>query len=346
MRVLLTGTSRVMTNSRRFANFRTNITYLRDMLELLGHTVDWRTVEPGEAGLQDRYDIALTGLQAINSFVGQWNQFGTLWAASQLPHIVVFGDWQIRASCYSLKLHRYLWQNATVITKEGMRLWEKATLFEDVLDAQRMAWYTNLGAVIAPLFPWGDHAKFMRIHNMDRLYALDPTNFTQVLTRPTEDQEKRKAWVCAALADQNKWTAKLNLQWPLVRQHGTAGKRGWGRISEDEVVNGLYRTHWGVLAPRQGAMSGTGWWRSRYIYAAQARSVFWADPREVIGLGGPYLSTMQLIEGLSDKELRRLADDQRDHLYEKSLGQAAVLDILYRALKTEIALQTSSLGVT
>lgn len=343
MRVLLTGTSRVQANAKRLSNYRTNINYLHDMLVMLGHTVDWRPVAPGEEGLQDRYDIALVGLQAVNGVAGKAHPYGALWAASQLPHITVFGDWQVRPSIYSLKNPKHLWTDA-MLSPGAKRTRERALLFHDTIDAQRQRWWDNLDAVIAPLFPWGDHGKFKRIHPMTRLYPLDPTNFAQVLTTPGDDQEKRRAWVCAALADQSNWTRKINPSWPLVRQHGQRNVRGWGRISEDEVVNGLYRTHWGVLAPRQGSMAGTGWWRSRYVYAVQARSIMWADPREVIGLGGPYLHTMQAIEASTDAALRQLADHQRDHLLDKSHGQAVVLDILESALKTESS-RTEHIGV-
>lgn len=323
-----------MSNRRRptTSTYLSFFIVLHAMLRELGHAVDWRAVEPAEP-LAGRYDLALLGLQAMNGLAGKQYRYGTLWAATQLPHAVVFDDWQVTATVRALKKSNYCWRTAMLGGRE-LREHEVAMRHFDLLDRVRSEWYRELPAVIAPLFAWGDHAKFERLHPMTRLVAVDPSAFVPRLTRGSSRDVKERGWVLAALGDHTDWSERLGLRWPIIRQHGQKGKRGWGRVPEERVVDELYRSHWGVLAPRyDGRVIGTGWWRSRFNFAAQAGSVLHADPLEVQPLGRSYLYRPAEVEDLNHYSLRKLASTQARALDRETHSRADALDHLKRGLK-------------
>lgn len=331
MKILLTGTTTLMSNRQRqrTSTFLSFFPLLFRLLQEMGHEVDWRSVKPGER-LARSYDLALLGLQAVNGLAGKQYRYGTLWAATELPHAVVFDDWQVRTSARSLRykgdadglslddeealLGDNLWKTAMLGRRE---LEERRYALEhhfSEIEAVRRSWFAELPLVIAPLFDWGRAEQFRELHPMSRLCAVDPSSCIERMPT-TEVVTKQRRWYYAGLKDHKDTLRKMGLgesRWPLVTQMPVAGKRGWGRITEQAVVQ-MYADSWGVVSvPYSRLMLGTGWWRSRFNFCAQVGSIMLCDRRE-IGLLDPDVFGLSVnhIEGLTHEGLRQLAEHQR-----------------------------------
>lgn len=332
MKILLTGCTRVMCGFPRkpTSNYLTFFELLAKMLQQLGHTVHWTAVTPGDE-LKGKYDLALIGLQTLHGMAGKQHKYGAFWAATQLKHMVVFDDWQVYPSCYSLKVPKYLWREAMLA---GRELEERAFALQhqELFERVQRAWWSAMPGVLAPLFEWGDHSRFSRTHPGDgikRLYSVDPSPFVPSLIDPESSyirnpRLKNRRWVLASLADHGEKTKKLGLTWPIVAQHCISGKRGWGRIGEDQLVQHQYTENWGIISPKYNH-AGSGWWRSRFNYAAQTRSILLAHNEEVRALGDAYLLEPQDVEEMSDTELVGLAGMQAASLAAAGLSAERTL---------------------
>lgn len=338
MKILLTGTTTLMANGRRREN-ATFITFFPVLYEMLkgikGVQVDWRPTYPGE-DLKGQYDLALLGMQAVNGLAGKEYKYGVLWACTQLPHAIVFDDWQVTPTMRALKKSNYLFRTFG-LGKRGMA--EHAIAMQPkmtkVIDHARQSLHDEIRAVIAPLFKWGDHEKFKRIHPMHQLFAVDPSTYVpNLVTDDVNNVRKQRAWVLASLIDQTDWANRLGNAWPFVRQHAVKGVRGWGMIPEAQLINDVYAHNWGVLSPKyNSAIVGTGWWRARYNYAAQAGAILHADRLEVAGLNSTaYNLTVPEIEVLTTRQLKDVATSQREMLETKTAARSEAIASLREAL--------------
>lgn len=80
----------------------------------------------------------------------------------------------------------------------------------------------------------------------------------------------------------------------------------------EAVVAQAYADCWGMLVPPYES-SGSGWWRPRYTFAADARSVTYAPVADAERIGEAYLRVAlepESVGGMSDRELARLAEHQ------------------------------------
>ncbi|MCH7553119.1 MAG: hypothetical protein IIC82_03875 [Chloroflexi bacterium] len=272
MKILLTGTTTLMSNQQRqkTSTFLSFFPLLYQMLTDLGHDVDWRAVHPRNT--LSHYDIALLGLQAVNGLAGKQYRYGTLWAASRLPHAVVFDDWQVRTSCRSLMRPKNFWKMAMLGKRE---LEERAFALKHCkkeLELVRTSWFEQLPMVIAPLFEWGHHSQFKEVHPMENLCAIDPTCYVPKIkvnqtTISGSPKRKFRRWFYAGLKDHSHTLPRMGFDgegnsWPISTQMPQAGVRGWGRVAEQIVVQ-MYYDSWGVISvPYSKLMLGTGWWRS------------------------------------------------------------------------------------
>ena len=334
MKILLTGCTTLMSNRQRqkTSTFLSFFPLLYQMLKDLGHDVDWRAVEPGETLSQ--YDIGLLGLQAVNGLAGKQYRYGTTWAATQLPHAVVFDDWQVRTSCRSLMRPKNFWKIAMLGKRELAERQIALDNYFDELELVRTSWFEQLPLVIAPLFAWGHHDQFMEVHPMLDLCAIDPTAYVPKMEM--RSTRKGRRWYYAGLKDHKHTLRRMGFdsergqevsiyveglqgmrqnRWPIITQMPIAGVRGWGRVTEQAVVQ-MYSDSWGVISvPYSKIMLGTGWWRSRFNFTAQAGSVLYADSREIAKLDPAcYGLSIQEIERLRGGQLRDLAKKQAAEL--------------------------------
>jgi hypothetical protein len=119
-------------------------------------------------------------------------------------------------------------------------------------------------------------------------------------------------WVLAALHDHRSWLKKQKLAWP-VTQFGHR-KQGQERVAES-VLHERSLGCWGRLSPAY-KICGSGWWRARYGFAADALAVIAGDSRETAMIDPACYPAPGIVEKLGNGDLLELAMAQREAYYE------------------------------
>jgi hypothetical protein len=182
--------------------------------------------------------------------------------------------------------------------------------------------------------------------------ALDPTSVTfdtLAAVEPLPSQDKERAWVLGALMPHDDWLAKKNPEWPveIVGSRKLIRKMGGQRLDTEQDVLEFYNKRWGILSPPY-PHAGSGWWRSRFLYAARIGSILVTDKGEGDPLGDAYKLTIADVEKMNDVELDAAAKAQADALrpyigtYEQF--QEHVERIVQRALKEDKGIHLNADG--
>lgn len=288
---------------------------LEEALVLAGHSVVRRAVTPGEE-LSADFDAAVIGLHAFASMASS-RKFGAVWAATRLPHAVVFQDWKVRTTADHLHTETYLWKSS-YLQGAMLRAFELSAPHAPLMDRVRARWSRRMRAVLLPMFPWADPEPFRRILRTVgevRTWDVSPMlpDFSPASSTPPE--LRARAWVCASLSNVSAWVQGAGASWPVDRvfndRKWTSGAVEWGFVPERELVSERYARSWGVMMPFYGRECVPGWWRSRPHFAAQAGAVLHADPGEGLAALDPaYSLPVREVEDMTAEQLAVLAMDQ------------------------------------
>jgi hypothetical protein len=292
----------------------------------LGHEVDWRKVPLGEEGVADRYDFVLGLLSPITSLNGR-HGLGFLWALDRgLPTTVFFDDWQVAQAInsYASFAGRGLKQLLKPLPSNTQ--WGGYFYFDVPPEIRRYAddlirvatevsgregrW--NRWAATCPTFAWGDRsiiAAELPV-GLERVTFLDPSPIAPRTGHPPL-HTKERAWVLAALMPHDYWMSGLQLRWPTKR-FGTKKVFAERLATELEVAIETGK-RWGSLCPPY-YHAGSGWWRARYIYAADGLTVLCPGNADGEALGPAYQYETYEVEAMTDSQLEALARRQRDTL--------------------------------
>lgn len=197
---------------------------------------------------------------------------------------------------------------------------ESINPWEDRLVATAAAFDNQLwenGMVPAvPMYAWGDRSLVRKRmpKTMGPIEPLDPSSTIYPLIAPHSPlpaSEKERKWMLGALMPHDTWVEKKDFDWPVeyMGAKGMVKKHGGERVKTESEVIERYNKVWGILSPPY-PHSGSGWWRSRFMYAAKIGSVLVCDRGEGDVLGSPYKVRMRQVEAMSDSELEQLAADQ------------------------------------
>jgi len=168
---------------------------------------------------------------------------------------------------------------------------------------------------IAPVYKWGNPSRLRSFLKLDDVVCYDPS--PMVGASPVADPfaPRVRTWLNASFhASTHVWAAE-NTKWPLL-SYGCKPLLQ-ARILESDA-NELYTKVAGCLAPPY-EISGTGWWRVRYLFASRAGAVIGCAPNEFCDLGIEFQHPISLIEDCSDASLATLATAQRK-LIERNVG--------------------------
>lgn len=203
-------------------------------------------------------------------------------------------------------------------TDESVKPYEKQLVqtARDMLDAR---WAAGM-VPVCPMYAWGDRTGVRKRMPKDvgRIEALDPTSVTfdtlNAVT-PTPPEKKEKAWVLGALMPHDTWLEKKNPGWPveIVGSRKLIRKLGGQRLDTELDVLNFYNDRWGILSPPY-PHAGSGWWRSRFLYAARIGSILVTDKGEGDPLGDAYKLTIADVEKMNTDELAAAAKAQADAL--------------------------------
>lgn len=237
-------------------------------------------------------------------------------------------------------------------TDESVQPYEKQ-LVEAARDLIAPRWKAGM-VPVCPMYGFGDRS-LVRKRMPDELgpiEALDPTS-TIVPTLspvvPLNPAVKKRAWVLGALMPHDTWLEKKNLTWPveIVGSRKLIRKLGGQRFDTEQDVLEFYNQHWGILSPPY-PHAGSGWWRSRFLYAAHVGSILVTDKGEGDPLGDAYKLTIADVEKMSDAELIAAVEAQRAALKPYIPDYSTFVDhcdrIIKRAVKEDKGLKRNADG--
>jgi hypothetical protein len=307
MKILITGVNAVQCGHRPKLDYASAFLSVRWACQQFAE-VDARPVTVGEDLSQ--YDKIILYLAPIRGFVGV-HAPGAMWAYAMYHDKVVlsFDDWQIREIMVSFQAtlatydktiddHKFGWKGIDLI---------KSDLKEEYRQiVEHFSRWDLKEPMLVPYYPGGD-LNLLHLPGKD-VHQFNPAAYFR--GRYGELQEaglKKKQWILAALHDHQSWLKKQKLQWPVL-QFG-AKKLGQPRLKESELFQ-HYADSWGVLSPKYYTC-GSGWWRARHGFSADALCIVAGAPEELAMLGNEYTLSPQEIESLSDSDLSALAQEQR-----------------------------------
>jgi hypothetical protein len=203
-------------------------------------------------------------------------------------------------------------------TDESVQPYEKQ-LVQTAIDLLDARWAAGM-VPVCPMYAWGDRTGVRRRMPSDvgRIEALDPTSVvfdTLNAVTPATPEEKERAWVLGALMPHDTWLEKKKPGWPveIVGSRKLIRKLGGSRLDTELDVLNFYNTRWGILSPPY-PHAGSGWWRSRFLYAARIGSILVTDKGEGDPLGDAYKLTIADVEKMNTEELAAAAKAQADAL--------------------------------
>jgi hypothetical protein len=201
---------------------------------------------------------------------------------------------------------------------ENIKPWEKRLVqaATDLIDAR---WAAGM-VPVCPMYSFGDRSIVRKRmpDDVGLIEALDPTaTIIPTMQGVTElaATEKKHAWVLGALMPHDGWLERKALTWPveIVGSRKLIKKLGGQRFDTEKDVLEFYNNHWGILSPPY-PHAGSGWWRSRFLYAAHVGSILVTDKGEGDPLGDAYKLKIADVEKMSTDELAEAALAQRTAL--------------------------------
>lgn len=313
MKILLTGMTPVACGSdRRISDYVTFCTLLPKILREAGHDVVQRGVMVGED--LSEFDAAIIDVFNVTSMGTRTRRWGALWAAITLPHVVSFSDWQLTLIRKNLTPHHF-W-SVRLCGPNELAAREALLRYKDSVDGILASWPRH--PTLLPSFTWGSHR-----FGCERFLSVDPSLWVPRLGEPAPN--KKRYWVFASLTRHDKFLENLRAQWPI------AAYVGENKVDEDFLVSKCYSLARGTLSHPYD-ISGSGWWRARFNYAEQTRTV-------VVQWDGcplpAYGCSVAEVEALDDDGLARLAEAQSEQLLASLESRDSVLTRIQQFL-TEV----------
>jgi hypothetical protein len=331
MKVLITGvTSRMIGSTRLRYDYLSNVSLIQKALEIAGHKVEVRKVDLDEKDVSKNYDVALVGLAHIYSLgAGYYPQATRVLHEFGERAALYCDDWACVGLGETLKgvlrgWDRYLNWRKYAITKE-----QEVIMHDTIAKIARgadgseghCAW-----PMLLPMFSWGNIRQFMEGNLQfegQKLEGFDPTSlYITPGTNKVEPRDRKLIWTLAVLQNHDQWLKKLNLRWPVLSMGNK--RKGEQVLSEKDVVQ-HYANNWGVLAPKY-PKAGTGWWRVRYVHAADTGAIMLCDPQDGEQIGLSYEVTGAQVEAMKTKQLLELANSQHKDFFKHVLPPELIAD--------------------
>lgn len=333
MKILMTGCTARMVGSQRVAiDYLTVGQLIVMILEKLGHTVTWRAVEPGDD--VSGYDLCLVGWAPLLS-IGSGRAPGCAWALNQYPDrsVLYAEDWSFGGFG---KIN-----SGIIKTTESWRKflkWRSWKYEERYLNILRETLQSLTPAascpwpVAVPAYSWGDHGLIFENNLNCDVWDYDPSCLVpRIPFEPTQSLQRSKAWVLSQLSDQTAWLKKLKLTWP-VQAYGN--KRLGQPVLDEKELLGVYAQNWGMLSSKYGKMTGSGWWRVRYLHAGWVGAIMYCDSIDGSRISESYCLDSTEIENLDQAGLIALARRQEEDFHQHLPTETQLLQTMKIRLET------------
>ncbi len=217
---------------------------------------------------------------------------GCMWALSQetAPAAAIYDHWEID------KLHHAI--DKTIATGYDSRSMMATVGIQNVLS------HTVHSALHA--FPWGSR------HGIGwASWLFDPSMFlVYPMTYMTQLQDRERKWVFASYQHHKEWLKDPPYGWPVEAY----GLKAHGRATTTLAkLMPRYQACWGAAIPPYPGLVGTGYYRSRYVYMAQSRSLFWMDDRDAAAMDPIFVGHYE--EEPSPQDLNRRCELQSEWFF-------------------------------
>jgi hypothetical protein len=317
MKILISGVNPVQCGHRPRLDYVSAVLAIQSGLQLVGHQVELRPVTLGED--LKSYDRVIVFLASMRGFVCV-QTLGALWAiyAAANKCTISFDDWQVREAIHGIKA--FAAEREKIIEKNpfGYKQIEKVAEYKDKLWIA-LEWLIGQRwnfPVLIPAYEGGD-VKLLSIPE-SKIFTFNPSILFKGKYGWVEESvlpAKIREWTLAALHDHRNWLKKQNLTWP-VKQYGHR-KQGQERLPESQIYQKYVQTV-GALSPAY-KICGSGWWRARYGFAADALCVIAGAPTEMAMVDQDAYSVLPTgVESMTGEDLRALAMFQRLVYYESA----------------------------
>jgi hypothetical protein len=333
MKILMTGFSGLQcgNKSSRSMSRMSVPEIIKKKLEELDKTilVDWRETVPGER-LDKRYDLIWVNLAGCLSFNAPCT-LGAFWAMSfkKIPTILFWDDWKINQTLQHARSFA-AWKERQIFKKiSGSYLYrfvdfvDKKVLLSIVSTAGNFAnmdWsdleWSDLGyqrVNTYPAFTWGDEEVVEKmIPKGCPLIPFDPSSQVKLIKYKPLKKEKRWGLGTIVNKEYQKWISKLSSvsdSWTIdiFGSTGLIKIYGGSKLKTEIDLQNEYAKRWGILSPPYTYLS-SGWFRTRYLYSANCKSIIYSEPGDV-PLSGHNLNK-GFIEKFNELELESLANTQ------------------------------------
>lgn len=302
MKILITGfTNRMCSEKSANHLYRSQGVMLHDELKAMGHDAEMRCVDCDED--LSCYDLAFVGIHPLSS-ITSGNFVEAARVIKECPAILYVEDWSIQrlGADWRGKLEGVGWLKNCEWRKldpDNKHVRNARKILYDVLDSQ---W-----PLLAFMLNWGDHDLLLREADFPaQLLWLDPTPIVRI---PVFNRvvEKHRTWVLATLGDHDKWVRRYlgTSHWDIYY----LGKGG-AKVKEEQVVQ-TYANCWGIACPGY-KLAGSGWWRVRFNYAPRTGSILLTDEADVKVMSEAFQITASMAEERDPRDLRNLAELQRE----------------------------------
>lgn len=361
-KILVTGFNNEQTTYDGYLNKRIGVILchcgLVRCLEDLDFEVTQKPTPPGTD--LSEYDKVIVFLHNPQGFCQRL--FDGLWALNQRPDaIIAFDDWQVK-DIFNGILHygKTLSENPDSAYRTHILDQYRTIKDEKVIKSYTSSYISAIDMLAEKknkalfcAFKGGDLNKLGLDYNKDLMYQFNPNpyhlnrswqnnygvesaglaDFVDAAVEPSKEL-KQKGWVFSSLVQSKtrKWLNKMKLNWDVKIYGAARGEYKTERLTEDEMVK-VYQAYWGNLMP-QYDNCGSGWWRTRVLQCATAKSITICDKEEGIIYGEEFANvTVQDVEQMDVDQLWNKANAQHDclmdtHPLDKSVTKLEILKVL------------------
>lgn len=293
--------------------------HMSQSLVNLGHTVKWGVLDD-LPNLKERFDCRIVSIAPLGRHAADHVIQSYMALSTTDPVVLYFDDFQLNLVMDAAR---------AVLTHGPQWLMEQGYIFRGALDLlyapDRAAEFMGVCKALAtgewpdnwycliPAYSWGDKSIVSSILHIPRrrLAWIDPSHTAigpAVAANRMIHSPRVKAWFLPALNDHSSWLDSLQLAWPVVRVgQYTIGRR----LQSEKDVASKYNEFVGALAPPY-PQSGSGWFRSRYVYSAIAGSILAGDLNEGMNLSSAFQYSPRIIESWDPVHLESLAQRQKE----------------------------------
>ena len=339
MRVLATGMSGHQAGRTPKNNMITVAKMIADALRDGGHDVDQRAAMWNEE--LGNYDVVVVGMVPPFSIAANW-----IYPALRLirrcvqegkPILLYVDDpnfYQFKNQYPSISrgIHRIFRESMYDGRPFYLNALAAKSEYQETIDwLATQTWPPMLYVA----YEWGNHDAMPPINTVQKIYA-DPSGYAPEYPFSVPTSRERH-WVIGGLIDSRPWLEKLGTTWP-VEMYGNA-KYNIAKLQESELVQRFAETR-GVLCQPRKVTYASGWWRSRYLFAARTNSVLVGDLGDLAPLGDAYQLTIAQVEAMNEFDLDQAARAQAEVMlgivWNKRQYITALTNALHAAMNNKV----------